>query len=574
MSFPNTLPRVEWRAEFRLAAGHSWQPNEPKAWCRKLVAPNDQFVGLIEIAKQLKSAAPPDKLADKRYAFLRWLICACDPPGDPGNDLILNTIVTDRTLRDIALVITWSNQVVTAEFRKLAQGIAPWISYEASQEQHQQMASELALFHFPFDAKSKADWTAFETLEKHFSNVLVSLRMRRQFSVTSYSRSDSEIRIALSGSTEYFFYLKGSVCGCIPIPGQEPKLPGDTLETQREPRAVRVPEMVITSPVVRNALRSLARIWQDPFAKSVLISAPPGSGKEELSKSIPYGQGRPTSNMQTLSLADSDHRSVQKRLMGFQRDDGSIEDGLFEKARDSALFLDEVHQPGRESETRAALLRPLEAAEYYPVDGDQHRKIENVLFVLATSLELDALEKFQPRDFWTRMTHVVRLEHPLAIDDEALQKKVLGDFFNIFWWDRCESFYRERIDDEEEPANDPARLIKWRQLRAMYNVINPDAVNPFPFTPNFIKEFSTRLSPQKIQSFSIRGIRSVVSRLFSVAASHVAQGGTPWRGDVEFFKADANDTVEEIRNIANLAGTEPESVAIQPPLVEVLLRKS
>jgi len=180
-------------------------------------------------------------------------------------------------------------------------------------------------------------------------------------------------------------YPRGRICGTIPIPGKGSK------EKHKEPTGVNTPEVVVVSPVAAEALDELSRIWQDPFAKSVLISAPPGSGKEVFAHSIPYGNNRPTENLQTLSLATDDQQGLLRQLYGKEREDGSIEEGLIAKAAKSMLFLDELHQPKNigDSTIRASLLRPLESDEFFPVESNRRQKVNDVLFVMATSKTLE-----------------------------------------------------------------------------------------------------------------------------------------------------------------------------------------
>jgi transcriptional regulator with AAA-type ATPase domain len=208
------------------------------------------------------------------------------------------------------------------------------------------------------------------------------MRILHRYHVIDFptKRLSRNITIKLRDDVEMVEYLKGRICGCIPIPGAGVDRKSEDWRT--EPEHVNSPEVVVASPAVSDALVRLSRVWQDPFAKSVLLASPPGSGKEQYAKSIPFGNGRRTENPQTLSLANCDQNEVQRRLFGYTRSDGSICKGLIELSQGSALFLDEVHQPGptREQGTaRAALLRPLENDEYFPVGCDELQRVKNVL---------------------------------------------------------------------------------------------------------------------------------------------------------------------------------------------------
>ena len=367
---------------------------------------------------------------------------------------------------------------------------------------------------------------------------------------------ESHISIRLRDEMTLVPYLKGKVCGCIPIPGKPPKR-GRNL---KEPWSVRSPEVVISSPNVVEALEQLSRIWRDRFAKSILISAPPGSGKEDFALSIPYGAGRNAERIRSLALAVKETEVLEQQLFGRKQGDGDIEDGLIAQASGGALFLDEAHYPRDGAGIRGSLLRPLEAGDYLPVGSNVARSVGDVLFVFASSLPLTgdkSIATLEPRDFWTRMTHVIDVKHPLDFGSTGgvSPQLVVGHFFKIFWWRSAERYFNREIDlsdvfpkryAPEQPHTLPKDVLKHRQLSELLDQERLE---------EYVKTFSNSIRREgsvvrrKLATISIRGIRTMVARLFSEAATLVVRGKGLEGWD---YAREAENTIEEIRAIAEL----------------------
>lgn len=303
---------------------------------------------------------------------------------------------------------------------------------------------------------------------KQAREILESHRVRYEYKLEGYERKDHEISLGFKIKAQLVPYFRGAICKSLPIPGREKPTSGSPLD---DPKRIDGPEIVTSSPNVAKTLAELSRIWQDRFAKSVLLSAPPGSGKERLAQSIGPGSGRDAKRMQQIALATEDQGSLERQLFGVRREDGSVEEGLIAQAAGSVLFLDEAHYPPDGLGIRAKLLRPLEANEYFPVNSTLAQSVDKVLFVFASSLPLDAdgpcLARLEPQDFWTRMTHVLNIKHPLDFKDAPKKdtprkgapkkdepkneklKQTLRDFLAFFWWDSAERTFDIRLGYSE-----------------------------------------------------------------------------------------------------------------------------
>jgi hypothetical protein len=79
------------------------------------------------------------------------------------------------------------------------------------------------------------------------------------------------------------------------------------------------------------------------------------------------------------------------------------------------------------------------------------------------------------------------------------------------------------------PGKDDAAVLKYWQMQSMMEVITtkePKRTKPEFFAVAFVDELNAHgMSPSE---FSVRGIRSIVTRLFSIAVANVSQGRRPW----------------------------------------------
>jgi hypothetical protein len=321
------------------------------------------------------------------------------------------------------------------------------------------------------------------------------------------------------------------------------------------------------------------------------VSGPPGSGKENFALSIPYGSGfkkhDDDKRIPTISLANGLPAQQEKQILGYQQDDGSIVDGLLAEATGTAIFVDEAHYPANKPGVRPALLRALEAKEYYPVGSLKLRRADKVQWIFASSLPLDksknSLSKVPPDDFWTRMTHQIRIEHPLDQSEflprganrftdfkhrsraAELQKKCVADLFKFFWWDRVKSHFD--IDpvavlaeggssgtDSGTSLNASDRLYRG-YVRGLTDETPLSKVATL-FASALMKEVGSI----SLAEVSIRGLRSMVSRIFSKCVGLVTSGnlgsyGVLFRpekepdgyqpGEWSTMKATAEKTAEE-----------------------------
>jgi two-component system nitrogen regulation response regulator NtrX len=118
----------------------------------------------------------------------------------------------------------------------------------------------------------------------------------------------------------------------------------------------------------------------------VLISGPPGSGKETVARLIHGASGRARNEFVPISAAGMTPERMDVELFGQEGDDGrTAKVGVFERAHAGTLYLDEVADMPRETQGR--ILRVLVDQSFRRVGGDSDVHVD-VRVVSSTSRDL------------------------------------------------------------------------------------------------------------------------------------------------------------------------------------------
>ncbi len=158
---------------------------------------------------------------------------------------------------------------------------------------------------------------------------------------------------------------------------------------KRENRRLRAqtitPDGFIGRSAAAQQLRSMiARVA--PANSRILISGPPGSGKEVAARLIHGASPRARSEFVPISAAGVTPERMDAELFGEEGEGGKAHKvGVFERAHGGTLFLDEVADMPRESQGR--ILRVLVEQRFRRVGGDQDVQVD-VRVVSSTSKNL------------------------------------------------------------------------------------------------------------------------------------------------------------------------------------------
>jgi hypothetical protein len=261
--------------------------------------------------------------------------------------------------------------------------------------------------------------------------------------------------------------------------------------------------ILVASRNVRKAICELSEAWHNPTAKSVLLSAWTGSGKEILATLLVDAMG--VGSAQRIELSAAAIESAQKLQEEIRNRLGQgtplKEQGKKERI---IIFLDEIHHDAAHAQdVRSGLLRLMETGIVGWDERNEPIKLGSPLYILAGSLPPDRIRTLPPRDLWTRIEYTVELRHPLLIrggDNKETSKTrkeakdCLRDYFELFWCDQI-----------KEWARTPGQIAS---VEAALSLLE---------NKSLIKELSGKFAKELESPFkplvSIRTIRSMVKRL-------------------------------------------------------------
>lgn len=156
-------------------------------------------------------------------------------------------------------------------------------------------------------------------------------------------------------------------------------------ENRRLRAQVAAPTGLIGKSAAAQTLRStIAKVA--PANSRVLISGPPGSGKELVARQIHEASARARGEFVAIAAAGMTPERLDVELFGEEGGDGRPRKiGVFERAHNGTLYLDDVGDMPRESQSR--VLRVLVEQRFRRVGGEQDVQVD-VRVVTSTSRDL------------------------------------------------------------------------------------------------------------------------------------------------------------------------------------------
>ncbi|WP_312164257.1 sigma-54 dependent transcriptional regulator [Phenylobacterium sp.] len=295
----------------------------------------------------------------------------------------------------------------------------------------------------------------------------------------------------------------------------------ETSNLKRENRRLRAqtiqPEGLIGKSVVTQQLRGLIAKLASANSR-VLIAGPPGSGKETVARLIHSASPRARNEFVVISAAGMTPERVDTELFGEELESGRpAKIGVFERAHGGTLYLDEVADMPRETQSR--ILRVLVEQRFRRVGGEQDVQVD-VRVVSSTCRDLR--EEINAGRFREDLFHRLNVV-PVSVPGLSERREDIPELIDYFVNRICEAtgMPRRRLADDALAALQvrawPGNLSQLRNnVERMLILAAGDPGEPISaeMLPNdaVVNDHPSSLGAEKIIALPLREAREVFER--------------------------------------------------------------
>ena len=295
----------------------------------------------------------------------------------------------------------------------------------------------------------------------------------------------------------------------------------ETSNLKRENRRLRAqtiqPDGLIGKSVVTQQLRGLIAKLASANSR-VLIAGPPGSGKETVARLIHAASPRTRNEFVVISAAGMTPERVDAELFGEELEGGRpAKIGVFERAHGGTLYLDEVADMPRETQSR--ILRVLVEQRFRRVGGEQDVQVD-VRVVSSTCRDLR--EEINAGRFREDLFHRLNVV-PVSVPGLSERREDIPELIDYFVNRICEAtgMPRRRLADDALAALQvrawPGNLSQLRNnVERMLILAAGDPGEPISaeMLPNdaVVNDQPSSLGAEKIIALPLREAREVFER--------------------------------------------------------------
>ncbi|WP_336279083.1 nitrogen assimilation response regulator NtrX [Bartonella sp. CB175] len=197
------------------------------------------------------------------------------------------------------------------------------------------------------------------------------------------------------------------------------KLKRELLELRK--RSNETPELLGTSSVVKHLRQTIEKVA--PTNSRIMITGPSGAGKETVARAIHALSARSNGSFVTINAATITSEKMEVELFGNEMEGGERKIGALEEAHGGTLYLDEVADMSRE--TQSKILRVLTGQAFERVGGTKRVKVDvRVISSTAQNLENLIAEGLFREDLFHRLSVVPVSVPPLSTRREDIPELV------------------------------------------------------------------------------------------------------------------------------------------------------